>query len=852
MKKSFSIALCLALAVQIVLLGTFMTSAAAPEVCKEFVFTDTFDNDIFFTPADDEIFTTEMPHWGPGSSQGNDGWDKATSPEVQSDGSLLFDQYDGMTLYWENIDGFELSADKVYTITFDAEILSKGDGTLIRPGGWNRELYFGFGGYYNQIEFNSNGKGIRAGDVVAELYPNGGWTDVKDYALDKYSVEVVFDPAANTVTSTVKLGDTVIRQGQRSGAQYAVTNAHAKLWTWRCEGGSFKLSNVVISDGTNDYEADFANDFVNKDELLAKTNWIVEGKDYGNKDSASIPTVENGLLKLDTRDSVTFNWKRLLAKNGLTYNSSVSYTFEFDARVTNSGTLVNGTWDSNAAHTGILYVALGGWFDQIRINTNQGKVYAGGSSTATYSEATYLNEWIHVSLVLNGANATSTITDANGNVLASGTRTNNDYTSTTSDHMLAIAIRCEDGAIDIDNFKFIVDDPSVSAPHNTETVGYVAADCGNTGYTGDSVCKVCGETITKGQTIAATGEHDYGDWDNGTAPNCKDTGVLGHYQCGTCLKYFDEDYAEIDSIVIPTNGEHSYNPDTDWIDEIPATCDENGTLGHYHCNSCDKDFDENGEELTDLAIEAGHTYGEWNDEIPATCTENGTVEHYFCDECDTYFDEDYEVIAEADLAIEAGHTCGEWNDEVPATCTENGTVGYYYCSVCEKYLDEEYEEIADITIAAGHKYGDIIPEIVPTCTEPGTIAHYQCSVCNKDFDADKTEVTDLLIAAKGHTYGDWVVTTEATVDAEGEKKRQCSECEDVETATIAKLDPPANDNNNDEANTDNANTDNSTEDNGADATEPAEGGCGSSIAATAVAMVIAAGLGVTVLKKKED
>ena len=46
--------------------------------------------------------------------------------------------------------------------------------------------------------------------------------------------------------------------------------------------------------------------------------------------------------------------------------------------------------------------------------------------------------------------------------------------------------------------------------HDTQVVGAKPATCTEDGYTGDEVCKTCGETVKKGETIPATG-HDYKD-----------------------------------------------------------------------------------------------------------------------------------------------------------------------------------------------------------------------------------------------------------------------------------------------------------------------------------------------------
>lgn len=47
---------------------------------------------------------------------------------------------------------------------------------------------------------------------------------------------------------------------------------------------------------------------------------------------------------------------------------------------------------------------------------------------------------------------------------------------------------------------------------NTELKNAVSATCNEAGYSGDLVCSDCGETVTAGETVPATGEHTYGQW----------------------------------------------------------------------------------------------------------------------------------------------------------------------------------------------------------------------------------------------------------------------------------------------------------------------------------------------------
>ena len=84
-----------------------------------------------------------------------------------------------------------------------------------------------------------------------------------------------------------------------------------------------------------------------------------------------------------------------------------------------------------------------------------------------------------------------------------------------------------------------------------------------------------------------------------------------------------------------------------------------------------------------------------------------------------------------------------------------------------------------------------VAEVPATCSEAGTRAHYECAECGAAFEDELglTPAGDLTIPknAKGHTYGAWTVTKEATVLAAGFETRTCTGCGHVETRSIAKL-----------------------------------------------------------------
>ena len=108
-------------------------------------------------------------------------------------------------------------------------------------------------------------------------------------------------------------------------------------------------------------------------------------------------------------------------------------------------------------------------------------------------------------------------------------------------------------------------------------------------------------------------EHSYRE--SVTNPTCTERGYTTH-TCDLCGNVYVDNY---------TDAHHSFGA---WIDEIPADCKTAGTLGHYHCSACNKDFDTKKNELTSIVIPAtGHNYGTWIEEIAASCDTAGTLGH---------------------------------------------------------------------------------------------------------------------------------------------------------------------------------------------------------------------------------
>ncbi len=347
------------------------------------------------------------------------------------------------------------------------------------------------------------------------------------------------------------------------------------------------------------------------------------------------------------------------------------------------------------------------------------------------------------------------------------------------------------------------------------------------------------ESITE---VLKAGQHTWNpDRTAYKAPTCEDIGNYGSVTCSECnatYKTTDDkgnpieselNYVEIsnpEELVIAALG-HDYG---ELIDEVPATCTDEGTAAHYKCSACEKlfknDDDKTETDASGLVITAkGHQYGELiaEDKDRNVCTEPGMKDHYQCSECEKYFTDknpESEIEREKLVIPAKGHQSEVYVQAKAATCTDPGSTEGTRCSVCNvvlipptvtpklghEFKEENYKtktpatceekEIqeakctrCDVTQTRekpdseplGHEYQKVEAKEA-TCTEPGNIEYYKCSRCTKLFvevEGVKNEVTaDKVVTTKDHEYGELIEEVPATCTEEGTKAHyQCSECE---------------------------------------------------------------------------
>ena len=192
---------------------------------------------------------------------------------------------------------------------------------------------------------------------------------------------------------------------------------------------------------------------------------------------------------------------------------------------------------------------------------------------------------------------------------------------------------------------------------------------------------------------------------------------------------------------------------------VAPTCTEDGLTGGKHCSVCNEVIVKQ-----DVLPAYGHKESTDNGYAP-TCTNPGLTDGTTCSICSKV------VVAQQTIPA-LGHT--EVTDKaVDATCTEDGLTEGKHCSACNTVI------VSQKTVPAAHKVV-VDPAVEPTCTEDGFTEGKHCSACDTVIVAQET-------LPAGHKFSEWDITVEPTEESEGSRTRTCTECEEVETETLAIL-----------------------------------------------------------------
>lgn len=292
----------------------------------------------------------------------------------------------------------------------------------------------------------------------------------------------------------------------------------------------------------------------------------------------------------------------------------------------------------------------------------------------------------------------------------------------------------------------------------------------------NGICTECG----------ATHEHDWQEQTSlAKSPTCTEKGSKT-YKCSKCgetkveeipatghtwkIHQIAQNKSECKCSVCGATKAH----DLKVVSKDPATCTKKGII-HYVCKDCGKKVRDNDPDAPALGHDwknqdgtcsrcneqHTHDWGEWKTTTPADCTTEGE-EVRQCNTCG---------FEETKKLEKTAHQWGGWNITTEPSCTTEGEE-VRQCKNCQETETKKLDKTAHVTEIVGAKES--------TCTTAGYSGDEVCKHCHAVIKIGHK------LALAQHQWGEWKTTTPASCTHEGEETRQCKNCKETESRTLAK------------------------------------------------------------------
>ena len=154
-------------------------------------------------------------------------------------------------------------------------------------------------------------------------------------------------------------------------------------------------------------------------------------------------------------------------------------------------------------------------------------------------------------------------------------------TTPKANYTYELSVDCEAVKAIVQISKVAISEQLQTHVADPESVVVTPATCGAEGSV-EFICADCDEVFTN--VIPMLPEHTYGDWIEEKPATCIGEGTLGHYHCSVCNADFDENHAKLDAILIPVTGNHVYSETYDENESSLPTCTDDGILA-YRCTT---------------------------------------------------------------------------------------------------------------------------------------------------------------------------------------------------------------------------------------------------------------------------